>query len=142
MNAGTGESEVFDDAGAPLSSVVAASTAFPGIYPSITINNRPYMDGGLRSGTSADLAVGARVVVVIEPMAHLLPREPLTQELAQAGSDAVVTISPDEETTQVFARDLHDRAAWQPAYRAGGGQAAETAERIRATWHNPRQSPR
>ncbi|MFD9223732.1 patatin-like phospholipase family protein [Streptomyces sp. NPDC060064] len=143
VDAGTGESEVFDGAsGAPLSSVVAASTAFPGIYPPITINDRRYMDGGLRSGTSADLAVGARVLVVIEPMAHLLPREPLTQELAQAGSDAVVTIGPDEETAQVFGRDLHDRAAWQPAYRAGVRQAGEAAERIRATWHNPRQPPR
>ena len=45
-----------------------------------------------------------------------------------------MTIGPDEATVQMFGRDLRDRAAWQRAYRAGVRQAAETAQRIRATW--------
>ncbi|MFE0381299.1 patatin-like phospholipase family protein [Streptomyces inhibens] len=138
VDAETGEPEVFDGAsGVPLPSAVAASTAFPGFYPPLTINGRTYMDGGLRSGTSADLATGARVVVVIEPLAHLFPREPLAQELAEVGADSVVTIGPDEATARVFGQDLHDRSAWQPSYRAGVRQAAETVQRVRAAWQAP-----
>lgn len=138
VDVATGEPRVFDRAsGAPLSSVVAASTAFPGVYPPPTINGRRYMDGGLRSGSNADLAAGARVLVVIEPLAHMFPREPLTRELAEAGADVVVTIAPDEETVRAFGPDLHDRAAWQPSYRAGLRQAAEAVQRVRATWHAP-----
>ncbi|MEV6207907.1 patatin-like phospholipase family protein [Kitasatospora sp. NPDC051914] len=55
VDAETGEQEVFDRAsGAPLASAVAASTAFPGIYPPITVGGRRYMDGSLRSATNAD----------------------------------------------------------------------------------------
>ncbi|MEU0003628.1 patatin-like phospholipase family protein [Streptomyces sp. NPDC006314] len=70
----TGEQKVFDRAsGASLPSAVAASTAFPGIYPPITINGRRYMDGSLQSATNAGLAAGARILVVIDPQAHLFP---------------------------------------------------------------------
>ncbi|KIZ19257.1 patatin-like phospholipase family protein [Streptomyces natalensis] len=135
VDVATGEPEVFDRAsGVPLPSAVAASTAFPGIYPPVTVNGRRYMDGGLRSGTNADLAAGARALVVVEPLAHLFPREPLARELAAAGADAVVTIAPDEETVRAFGPDLHDRAAWQPSYRAGLRQGGALAEQVRATW--------
>ncbi|MGV9775220.1 patatin-like phospholipase family protein [Streptosporangium sp. NPDC003464] len=74
MNAETGEQEVFDRvSGAPLPSPVAASTAFPGVYPPTTVNGRRYMDGSLRSATNAGLAAGARTLVVIDPQAHLSP---------------------------------------------------------------------
>ncbi|WP_420709235.1 patatin-like phospholipase family protein [Streptomyces sp. NRRL B-3648] len=56
--------------GVPLPSAVAASTAFPGIYPPITIKGRRYMDGSLQSATNAGLAAGARTLVVIDPQAH------------------------------------------------------------------------
>lgn len=96
MDVETREQEVSDRAsGAPLPSAVAASTAFPGIYPPITINGRRYMDGSLRSATNAALAAGARTLVVIDPQAHLFPRELLHQELAVAAAHTVVTIEPD-----------------------------------------------
>ncbi|MGW7528356.1 patatin-like phospholipase family protein [Streptomyces sp. NPDC054783] len=135
VDARTGEPEVLDHtSGASLPSAVAASTAFPAIYPPVTINGRRYMDGGLRSATSADLAAGTHALVVIEPLAHLFPREPLTRELDQAGADSVVTISPDQAAIEVFGSDLHDRTAWQPAYRAGARQGAAVADQVRAIW--------
>ncbi|MER6736869.1 patatin-like phospholipase family protein [Streptomyces puniciscabiei] len=135
VDARTGEPEVLDrTSGVSLSSAVAASTAFPAIYPPVTVSGRPCIDGGLRSATSADLAAGARALVVIEPLAHLFPREPLTRELAEAGADLVTTIGPDQATAQVFGRDLHDRTAWRPAYRAGVRQATAIADQVRATW--------
>lgn len=135
MDAETGEQAVFDRAsGAPLPSAVAASTAFPGIYPPITINGRRYMDGSLRSATNAALAAGARALVVIDPQAHLFPRELLHQELAVAASHTVVTIEPDPASIRAFGADLNDRTAWEPAYQAGFRQATDAAEQLRLAW--------
>ncbi|MCC5575340.1 patatin-like phospholipase family protein [Microtetraspora sp. AC03309] len=135
LDAETGEQEVFDRAsGAPLPSAVAASTAFPGIYPPITVNGRRYMDGSLRSATNAGLAAGARTLVVIDPQAHLFPRELLHQELAVAGARTVVTIEPDPESLRAFGSDLNDRTAWEPAYQAGLRQATDAAEQLRLAW--------
>ncbi|MFG3053964.1 patatin-like phospholipase family protein [Kitasatospora sp. NPDC048239] len=131
----TGEQEVLDRAsGAPLSSAVAASTAFPGLYPPITINGRRYMDGALQSATNADLAAGARTLVVIDPQAHLFPRDLLHRELAVAAAHTVVTIEPDPASIRVFGSDLNDRATWAPAYQEGLRQAADAAEKLRLAW--------
>ena len=135
MDTETGEQEVFDRAsGAPLPSAVAASTAFPGIYPPITINGRRYMDGSLRSATNAALAAGARTLVVIDPQAHLCPRELLQPELVVAAAHTVVTIEPDPASIRAFGSDLSDRMAWEPAYQAGLHQATDAAEQLRLAW--------
>lgn len=135
LDAETGEQEIFDSAsGASLPAAVAASTAFPGIYPPITVNGRRYMDGSLQSATNADLAAGARTLVVIDPQAHLFPRELLHQELAVAGAHTVVTIEPDPASIRAFGSDLNDRTTWEPAYQAGLGQAAEAANQLRLVW--------
>jgi NTE family protein len=132
----TGELKVWDRAGgAPLPTAVASSCAMPGIFPPITINGRQYMDGGIVSGTNADVATGADVLVVVEPLAHLFPREPLERELAATGAGTVITINPDQAALDAFGPALHDWAAWQPACQAGIRQAATTAERVRAAWH-------
>jgi NTE family protein len=128
----TGEPQIWDRAsGAPLPAAVASSCAMPGLYPPITINGRRYMDGALRSGTNADLAAGARVLVVIEPVANMFPASPL-----QPGAGTVLRIIPDSATLAAFGPDLSDRAAWTSAYQAGVRQAAEAAQRVRATWHD------
>ncbi|WP_406193310.1 patatin-like phospholipase family protein [Kitasatospora sp. NBC_01560] len=135
MDAETGEPGVFDRAGgAPLPSAVAAGTAFPGIYPPITLNGRRYMDGSLRSATNARLAAGARTLVVIDPQAHLFPRELLHQELAVAAAHTVVTVEPDPASIRAFGPNLNDRTAWEPAYGAGLRQAADEAGRLRVAW--------
>jgi NTE family protein len=134
----TGELKVWDRAGdAPLRTAIASSCALPGVSPPITVSGRRYMDGGIVSGTNADLAIGADVLVVVEPLAHLFPREPLERELAATGAGTVITISPDQAALAAFGPDLGDWAAWQPACRAGIKQAATTAERVRAAWRRP-----
>lgn len=134
MHAETGEPVVFDrSSGAPLPNAVAASTAFPGIYPPITINGRRYMDGSLRSATNAGLAAGARTLVVVDPQAHLFPRD-LHKELMAAGAHTAVTIEPDAASIRAFGPDLNDRTTWEPAYQAGLCQAAEAAERLCFVW--------
>ncbi|MCW2933484.1 MAG: hypothetical protein JWM19_4446 [Actinomycetia bacterium] len=131
----TGELKVWDRAGgASLPAAVASSCAMPGVSPPITINGRQYMDGGIVSGTNADVATGADVLVLVEPLAHLFPREPLERELASTGAGTVITINPDHAALHAFGPDLGDWAAWQPARQAGIRQAATTAERVRAAW--------
>ena len=131
VNIETGDPVVWDRAsGVPLLTAVAASTAMPGVCPPITINGRRYMDGGIRSATNADLAVGARVLVVVEPLAHLFPREHLNRELAAAGARTVVTINPDSSAVDAFGPHPLDRARWHPSYQAGVRQSAEAAERL------------
>ncbi|MFI2189899.1 patatin-like phospholipase family protein [Streptomyces sioyaensis] len=135
VDAATGEPVFWDrDSGIPLVHAVTASSAFPGVAPPIAIQGRRYMDGGVRSGTNADLAAGARRLVVVEPLAHMSPREALEGELAAVGAHTVVTISPDEASLRAFGSGLFDAAAWEPAYRAGLRQAGETAERLRSMW--------
>ncbi|MET9881875.1 patatin-like phospholipase family protein [Streptomyces sp. NPDC006430] len=135
VDATTGEPVVWDrDSGVPLVRAVAASSAFPGAAPPVAIDGRRYMDGALRSGPNADLAAGARTLVVVEPMAHLFPREPLNQQLAAVEADTVVTISPDPASVRAFGSDLGDLAAWEPAYRAGLRQAGDVDAQLRSTW--------
>jgi NTE family protein len=58
VDARTGRLIVFDrHSGVSLVDAVAASCAVPGMWPPVTIAGRRYVDGGVRSGTNADLAV-------------------------------------------------------------------------------------
>jgi NTE family protein len=131
----TGDLMVWDRAGdAPLRTAVASSCALPGVSPPVTVNGRRYMDGGIGSGTNADVATGADVLVLVEPLAHLFPREPLDRELAAAGAGTVITINPDQAALDAFGPDLGNWSVWQPARAAGIRQAATTAEQVRAAW--------
>jgi len=58
-----------DGALTPLADLVAASSAVPGLLAPQRINGRLYIDGGIRSGTSVDLAPPAELLVVIAPLA-------------------------------------------------------------------------
>jgi NTE family protein len=135
VDAASGEPVVWDRAsGVPLAAAVTASSAFPGASPPIRIGGRWYIDGALRSGTNTDLAAGARLLVVIEPLAHLFPRQPLQQEPETARAGAVVSVAPDAASLRAFGTDLYDSASWNPAYRAGLAQASTVADEIGVQW--------
>ncbi|GHE26735.1 patatin [Kitasatospora indigofera] len=137
VDAATGEPVVWDRAsGVPLAHAVAASSAFPGAAPPVAVDGRRYMDGALRAGSNADLAAGARRLVVVEPMAHLFPRDTLDRQLAVVGADTVVTVGPDPASVRAFGPDLGDLAAWEPAYRAGLRQAGDVHARLLAAWRS------
>ena len=83
VDARTGEFVVFDSAGeAGLVDAVGATCAVPGIWPPVTIGNRRFMDGGVRSVANADLAARYQRVVIVAPVAqgtvrpHAWPRPP------------------------------------------------------------------
>ena len=70
VDARTGEFVVFDSAGdAGLVDAVGASCAVPGVWPPVTIGDRRFMDGGVRSVANADLAAGYERVVIVAPVA-------------------------------------------------------------------------
>jgi hypothetical protein len=54
----------------PISTAVAASGALPMVYEPVRINDREFIDGGIRSTTNVDVAVehGAKFIVVINPL--------------------------------------------------------------------------
>jgi NTE family protein len=71
----TGERVAFGAPGAPPASfpeAVRASTSIPGVFPPVRIGDRQYVDGGVVSATSLDLAAGAgcRSIVCIAPLGY------------------------------------------------------------------------
>lgn len=78
----SGERVAFGTVAAPdvsLADAVAASSAIPVVFHPYEIDGRQYVDGGVASGTHADLVLGAHhpldLVIVIAPMAALEDRE-------------------------------------------------------------------
>lgn len=75
------ERVAFGTVGSPdacLSLAVAASTAVPMLFEPVLIEGRHYVDGGIASGTNADLVLGAAepldLVLVVAPMASIEQR--------------------------------------------------------------------
>lgn len=73
VDARTGELAVFDSAsGAGLVDAVGASCAVPGVWPPVTIGERRFMNGGMRTVAHADLAHGYERLVIVAPAARIL----------------------------------------------------------------------
>lgn len=69
VDADTGEFVVLSaTSDVPLIDALASSICVPGIFPPVPVAGRLLVDGGLRSGTSADLAAGYDTVLVIAPI--------------------------------------------------------------------------
>jgi NTE family protein len=128
--------------GAPLLPAVASSCAVPGMFPPVTINGRRYIDGGVRSGTNADLARGHDVVLIVAPIGARpegigrIARQSLdaeAHELRAAGA-AVEVVLPDEAALAAFGPDLMNPAQRVPAVEAGLRQGREAAARLRSLW--------
>ncbi len=136
VDAHTGALTTFErTSGVPLVDAVAASCAVPCVWPPVTIGSHRYIDGGVRSGTNADLAVGHDVVVVITPeiveMDARLERE--LAKLEREGS-AVEVVRTDAEARREMGPNALDPAMRAPALAAGRRQGASVADRVRAVW--------
>ena len=129
VDAATGEFQVWEaGSGASLKRAVASSSAVPGLYPPVSIGGHRYIDGGMRSGTNADLAKGFDLVLIValsHPASPEVFRRPLERELevlAESGSK-VVMITPDEESWVAFGPNLMDHRkradAAENGYRQG-----------------------
>lgn len=141
VEASTGDRVVFDRfGGVSLLDAVAASCAVPGMWPPVAIADVPYIDGGVWSGTNADLAAGVEAVVVLtpaldEPDDPLMPglREEIA-DLRTGGTRAVEIVRADADTVAAFGDDPLDPATRAPCARAGRRIGRAAAERVAATW--------
>jgi NTE family protein len=149
VNAHTGELTAFDrDSGVELVDAVTASTALPGLVPTVSINGARYIDGGVRSPDNADLASGYARVLVLSPLGGRsgtpsegqfegLRRPPewgtdlasQVEALRKQGS-RVEVITPDADSRAVLGTNLMDPATRISAARAGFAQAKQEATRV------------
>jgi NTE family protein len=146
LDAQTGELAAFDrDSGVDLVDAVNASTALPGLVPTVSINGRRYIDGGVRSPDNADLAAGYANVVVLSPLGGRnqtppeagqfegLRRPPewgtdlasQVEALREQGSHVEV-ITPDADSRAAMGTNQMDPATRIPAARAGFAQGKLT----------------
>jgi NTE family protein len=152
VDAESGEFVVWDvKAGAPLDRAVASSCAVPGIFAPITINGRRYVDGGMRSGTNADLAKGHDLVLIVSlmtparmganagaaggdaRMARYLARIEREHAVLEESGARIETIGPDDQAAAVMGMHLLDAglapAAALEGLRQGEAIASEVSWR-------------
>jgi len=140
VDAASGEHRVFDrHSGVELVDAVAASCAVPGAWPAVAIQGRQYMDGGIRSLTNADIALGASRVLVIAPLGwgdgnpvsgHLRSE---VARLREAGA-RVNVIVPDPASAEALGDNVLDPARRAPSARAGLAQGLRAAAGVAADW--------
>jgi NTE family protein len=140
VDAVNGKFVIWDnDSGVPLARAIASSCAVPGIAAPISINGRRYMDGGVRSMTNADLAMGYDVVVVVSISNQFFPeamRRPLQRELTalRDSGSRVETISPDAESLQAFGPNLMDFGRGPVVAANGMRQGRAGLDTLRELW--------
>ncbi|MFJ8476400.1 patatin-like phospholipase family protein [Kitasatospora sp. NPDC094011] len=132
VDARTGEDVVFTrESGVDLLHAVTASCAVPGVWPPVTIGDRRYVDGGVRTMVNADLATGFDRVLILAPLAT----PDLDQEVAElALHSRVVVITAGEAAQAAFGTNPLDPSTRTPAGLAGFTQGQENAEAVRALW--------
>jgi NTE family protein len=113
----------------------AASSAVPGIFPPITIAGRRYMDGAMRSPTSADLATGSDLVIIVAaPSRNEQSDRQIAAETAdiRAAGGEIVEIRPDAESGAAFGPDAMDNSRQPLVFGAGRRQGLAAASDVGA----------
>jgi NTE family protein len=146
VDAQTGEWIMFDrDAGVSLALAVSASCAVPGVYPPAAIEDHRYIDGGMRSGTNADIAKGYQRVLILraetfdvsalDPQ-HTTPFMTFEEELSeleQAGSQVLV-ITPNAASAEARGSNPLDASRSAISAKVGREQGRLLAESVKHFW--------
>jgi NTE family protein len=116
-----------NESGVDLVDAVAASCSIPRVWPAVTINGRRLFDGGMRSGTNADVAKDYGKVLVLDVIGLPETRdvEPVTAPL--------FTITPDEASAAGM-KNLLDPNSRAICARAGYEQARTIAAEVKEFW--------
>lgn len=136
INARTGLPATYDaDSGVDLGLAVAASCAVPGIFPAITIDGDPHLDGGVVSHANVPVAAGSHRLLVLSPLHRARdPRRRPREQLADLPPDARwLLIRPDATARRAIGFQVLDASRTVLARAAGrrqGREAAPTASRI------------
>jgi len=137
VDASTGEERVFTaDDGVDLVDVVAGSCAVPGVWPPMTIDDRRYIDGGVRSSTNVDLVSDFDIVLVLAPVEDLTVLDPDVDKASKKvlKRKSTLAIRPDEDSLTAFGANPLDPETARPAAQAGRAQAESVADDVRALW--------
>ncbi|MCW2832435.1 MAG: patatin-like phospholipase family protein [Nocardioides sp.] len=137
VNAETGEFITFTrDSDVDLVHAVAASCAVPIVWPAVSIDDTPYIDGGMRSTANADVASDATdVVVVLAPLPQAVSRSArISTQLGRCRAERYVVVTPDKQSLASFGSNVLDPARRPDAAREGRRQAADVIDEIRAAW--------
>lgn len=133
VDATTGTLRVFDGSdGVGLVEAVAASCAVPGVYPPVPIEGRPYIDGGARSGSNADLLAHCDRVLGFTPVDRAIG--PMRSAGQLLGSVPHLVVSPDGDSAAAIGKNVLDPAHRAASARAGRAQANAVAPLAREIW--------
>jgi NTE family protein len=140
VNAADGSLRVWNgSSGVPLALAVASSCALPGLFAPVEIDGQPYMDGGARSATNADLARGSKTAIVMVPTAGInhplatlsVPRLDVEVGMLRKSGCRVALILPDSSSTRAFgqigAEENRNAAAMDAGRIEGHAKANEIA---------------
>ena len=139
VDAETGEFVVQTRAsGVPLAAAVMASCSVPGVWPTMPVGGRQLMDGGVRSGTNADVADDCDVVLIIACMP-----EPATSAAGPTMSEVAaeigrrgraLVVEADAASTLAFGVNPLLMSSRAGSARAGHEQGARIAAEVAAFW--------
>jgi NTE family protein len=152
VDALTGAFQAWDaTAGAPLDRGVASSCSVPGVFPPVTINGRRFVDGGMRSFTNADVAVGHDRVLIVSVLSvepgdgadGFLASMAREQAAIAAAGGTVEVLGPDAASAAVLGLDASGRSFGNlmDGSRAAGAAAAgllqgqRAADQMRSFWN-------
>lgn len=147
VNAHTGAEKIWDrHCAIELIDAVTASCAVPGTWPSVALQGDYYMDGGLRSMTNADLAMGAKRVLVISPLGYSDANPVsghLRAELAQLQTQGakVLVLAPDAASLAAIGLNILDPGKSTAVALAGLQQGQQWAAQVSAFWNPSSDQP-
>jgi NTE family protein len=130
------------ESGVSLARAVASSCAVPGLFPAVTIDGRRYTDGGVRSGTSGDVARGFDSVLIVAPIGArsegidpLLGRQARQEaEALRAAGTRVELVFPDAGSLEAIGFNRMDASRRGVSAEAGMAQGRALADRLAESW--------
>lgn len=140
VQAETGEFRVLDSSsGVSLQQAVAASCSVPLVFPPVVIDGAPYIDGGARSGTNADVAEGFDSVLVLacspeDPANPMGPQLDAAVASLRAAGTTVLVVTADDESRAAFGTNALSDTSRVPSALAGRRQGGLVADEVRSFW--------
>jgi NTE family protein len=143
VDADTGEFVALrHDSNISLVDAVASSICVPGIFPPVEVNGRRLVDGGLRSGTNADLARGHDRVLVLAPIGSRTDgMDPGAAQAADQEISALTTqgslctlIYPDDTANDIIGINRMDESIAVAVMTDGQRQGRLAASQLAGRW--------
>ncbi len=143
VDADSGAFQTWDrESGVPMELAIASSCTVPGLFPTVTVNGRRYMDGGVRSGTNADLAEGHDTILIIaalggrpEGVGPICKRTAEAEAAAlSAGGSHVELHFMDEGSLEAVGPKMMDPTRTKVTAEAGVEQGKKLASQIADVW--------